>query len=171
MDSREHASEYDLWVRPRLLLLSRQMRLLSSLREPTCAPVMFDNQMSGEKEKDHISTCHLETVKPQKSSPSRKSPLSSSPCRYMYTHVHLFLPHHIPLLHLVGSLLGRSTSLPYSLDSLGQTNIVRLKLIPSPSNNEDGRKVQPIADLADLGHAPRGEVVGDDGSEGKSQLA
>lgn len=52
-------------------------------------------------------------------------------------------------------------SLPDLLDARGQTNVVRLKLVPTPADNEDGEEVEPVAGLANERDAPRGEVVGD----------
>ena len=57
----------------------------------------------------------------------------------------------------------RALSLPDPLDGLGQTNVVGLELVPTPADNEDGEEVEPVGSLADEGHAPRGEVVGDAG--------
>jgi hypothetical protein len=54
-------------------------------------------------------------------------------------------------------------SLPDLLDGSGQTNVVGLELVPTPADNEDGEEVEPVGSLADEGHAPRGEVVGDAG--------
>lgn len=68
------------------------------------------------------------------------------------------------LLHLVGSILGGGTRRPDSLDSLGQTNVVGLKLIPAPSDNEYSDHVEEVGDLAGLGYPPFGEVIGDGGS-------
>ena len=55
----------------------------------------------------------------------------------------------------VGAL--RLPQLPHSLSN---TNIVGLELVPTPANHEDGQEVEPVAELAELGDAPRREVVG-----------
>ena len=51
-------------------------------------------------------------------------------------------------------------SRPDLLDALGKANIVGLELVPTPANHEDGEEVEPVAKLAELGDAPRREVVG-----------
>lgn len=56
-------------------------------------------------------------------------------------------------------------SLPDPLDGLGQTNVVGLKLVPTPTDNEDCEEVEPVSSLANEGDAPRGEVVSNAGSE------
>jgi hypothetical protein len=57
-------------------------------------------------------------------------------------------------------------SLPDLLDGSSQTNVVGLKLVPTPADNEDGEEVEPVGGLADEGNAPRREVVGDAGPIG-----
>jgi len=54
-------------------------------------------------------------------------------------------------------------SLPDLLDGSGQTNVVGLELVPTPTDNEDGEEVEPVGSLANKGDAPRGEVIGDAG--------
>lgn len=64
-------------------------------------------------------------------------------------------------VHLVSYYMALSR--PDLLDALGEANIVGLELVPTPADNEDGEEVEPVGSLADEGHAPRGEVVGDAG--------
>ena len=60
--------------------------------------------------------------------------------------------------------LLRSDSLPRcpnSLDSLGDADVVGLKLVPAPSDNEDGEDVAPVEELSHDRDAEVGKVVGD----------
>ena len=52
--------------------------------------------------------------------------------------------------------------LPDPPDALSQTNIVRLKLVPAPANDEDGEKVEPLNHIAPERHSPFREIIGDD---------
>jgi hypothetical protein len=61
-------------------------------------------------------------------------------------------------VHLVSYYMALSR--PDLLDALGEANIVGLELVPTPADDEDGQEVEPVANLAGLGDAPRREVVG-----------
>lgn len=81
-------------------------------------------------------------------------------------HIGMRLPTLSHILCLVCNLLCICAGSPNPLDGLGQTNIVRLELIPSPAHDEDCEDVTPLEELTNVLHAPRGDVVDDDGSGG-----
>ena len=58
--------------------------------------------------------------------------------------------------------LPRATRLPDPFDAFGQSDVVGFELVPTPANDEDGEEVGPFEEVAPDGHAPLGEVVGDD---------
>jgi hypothetical protein len=61
------------------------------------------------------------------------------------------------ILHLQDRLL----CLPDSLDTLGETNIIRLKLVETESSKNGSGVESPHGELAGLGDALGGEVVDD----------
>lgn len=64
---------------------------------------------------------------------------------------------HIRIRLCFSLLAGR---LPDLLNGFGQTNVVRLELVVSPSNDEHGKHVGVLESLTPAGHAPFREVVG-----------
>ena len=68
------------------------------------------------------------------------------------TFVHGILLQHDPVFHLC---------LPDPLHSLGDTDIVGLKLVETPTADEDHEEVGPVGELADDRDSPGGEVVRD----------
>ena len=62
---------------------------------------------------------------------------------------------------LHGSFFG-TACLPDPLDTLRQTDIIGLKLVPAPADDEDSGEVGPVDQLAPEGYTPLWEVVCDD---------
>lgn len=64
-------------------------------------------------------------------------------------------------LHRSSSGIPRHLSLPNPLHALGQANVVRLELVPPPSDQDERCPACPLRKRPNLWDAPAREVVGD----------